>query len=223
MCLDPCSATVARGTVRPFAPGHHSHPIFAALYDAFNATAEHFVLRHLRDELLTDLHGRVLEIGVGTGANFAHYPLGCTVVATDPEPHMLARALAHLGRSRVPVEFHACSTESLPFADGTFDAVVSTMVLCSVDDVAASLAEVRRVLAPRGELRYLEHVRYDDWRGRVQDVFAPVWCRLAGGCHIDRCIVAAIRGAGFDIGRERRSGFLGTPLQLGVATRLTPP
>ncbi len=159
---------------------------------------------------------------MGTGANFAHYPPGCAVVATDPEPHMLARAHAHLGRSRVPVELHACSAENLPFADGTFDAVISTMVLCSVDDVAAVLAEVRRVLAPRGELRYLEHVRYEDWRGRFQDVLAPVWCRLAGGCHIDRCIVGAIRGAGFDLGRERRSGFLGTPLQLGVATMRTP-
>jgi ubiquinone/menaquinone biosynthesis C-methylase UbiE len=157
-----------------------------------------------RRQLLAGLNGRVLEVGAGNGMNFTHYPPEVTeVLAVEPEPHL--RTLAHEKASeagvRVPVEVVAGTADHLPAADASYDAVVASLVLCTVPDVPAALAEMRRVLRPGGELRFFEHVRADTpGLARVQRVLdATVWPIFVGGCHPHRDTRTAIEDAGFTI------------------------
>ena len=167
--------------------------IFALLYDPFVAAAERAGLGKKRQALLQQARGRVLEIGAGTGLNVAHYPPGTEVTYTEPDPHM-ARRLRARG-----VEALEAGAEALPFPDGSFDTVVSTLVLCTVPDVTASLREVRRVLAPGGRLLFLEHVRAEPgsqlerWQNRLH---GP-WHAFACGCHCNRDLLSALTAAGF--------------------------
>lgn len=168
------------------------------------AATEEACLRGWRAELLAGVEGDVLEVGAGTGANLAHYgPLVRRLVLAEPDRHMRAR-LAALVAARppgVPVEVVDAPAERLPFADATFDAVVSTLVLCSVDDLPATLAELRRVLRPGGRLHFLEHVAATDRPGRLrwQRRLEPVWRRVAGGCRLTRTTGDAIAAAGFEV------------------------
>ncbi len=175
------------------------HRWFAATYDLITKPGEKR-LGKLRRDLLADLHGDVLEIGAGTGANFEHYPQGVRVVALEPDPHMLKRAqkrLLELGRADIDVQL--APAEQLPVDDRSFDAVVTTLVLCTVHDQVRALGEVRRVLRPGGELRFIEHVRGDAMLGRVQDVIQPAWGWCAAGCHLNRRTESVLRDAGFQI------------------------
>jgi ubiquinone/menaquinone biosynthesis C-methylase UbiE len=104
-----------------------------------------------------------------------------------------------LDDARVPVEVSAAGAEALPFPDGSFDTVVSTLVLCTVPDQEAALDEVRRVLRHGGRLLFIEHVRAAGSAARWQDRLEPLWRRLLGGCHPNRDTVAAIEDAGFEI------------------------
>ena len=175
------------------------HRWFAAIYDRMMQAGERRV-GPLRRRLLAGLKGDVLEIGAGTGANIAHYGPGARVIALEPDPHMLKRAQARLAASSVPnVEFRQAPAEALPVADASFDAVVSTLVLCTVDDLAASLAEIRRVLRPGGQFVFIEHVRADGALGRVHDVIQPAWGWLGAGCNVNRRTEAAIEAAGFEM------------------------
>ena len=152
-----------------------------------------------RRRLLTGACGAVLEIGGGTGANLAHYRDVDRVTIAEPDPFMRSRIRPKLQDARVPVEVSAAGAEALPFPDGSFDTVVSTLVLCSVPDQAAALDEVRRVLRPGGRLLFIEHVRAAGPMARWQDRLEPLWRRLFGGCHPNRDTVAAIEEAGFEI------------------------
>jgi ubiquinone/menaquinone biosynthesis C-methylase UbiE len=149
-----------------------------------------------------EAQGRVLEVGVGTGASFVYYPAAAKVTGTEPDPYMLERArrrLEEMGAHHI--ELHKVPAEELPFEDASFDQVVCSLVLCTVRDLPRSLAEVRRVLKRDGTLRFLEHVRSDDslfWR-TAQDLFAPVWRWFNGGCHPNRRTKQAIEEAGFRI------------------------
>lgn len=180
----------------------------ATIYDPFMRGTEHACLSAWRAELLASAEGEVLEIGAGTGANARFYGSSATrLVLTDPDPHMrrrLARTVAREGIARA--EVLAVSSGPLPFADASFDTVVSTLVLCSVPDVAASLAEVRRVLRPGGKLIYLEHVAAEDQPERLawQHRLEPMWMRVSGNCHLTRRTGEAIRAAGFEIVTEKR-------------------
>ncbi len=141
------------------------HRWFAALYDRVTACGERRAGTKLRPRLMGEAQGRVLEIGVGTGASFEYYPPGSQVVGTEPDPHMLKRArkrLEELGASNI--ELHQAPAEELPFEDASFDHVVSTLVLCTVKDAPRALSEARRVLKPEGTHRFWEHVRNDDIR-----------------------------------------------------------
>jgi ubiquinone/menaquinone biosynthesis C-methylase UbiE len=121
-------------------------------------------------------------------------------------------------RTTPNVDLRQAPAERLPFDDASFDYVVSTLVLCTVDDVPASLAEIRRVLRPGGELRFLEHVRSKGFIGKTQDVVQPVWAQFSGGCHGNRRTEQALRDAGFDFVRiDHRKIAPWQPAIVGVA------
>jgi ubiquinone/menaquinone biosynthesis C-methylase UbiE len=173
--------------------------------------------RH-RTRLLAGMSGRVVEVGAGDGRNFARYPAAVSeIVAVEPEPRL--RALAEQAadnRARVLDG----TAEGLPLDDGEADAVVMSLVLCTVPDQAKALAEARRVLRPGGELRFYEHVVGRGARRAVQRALdATVYPPLAGGCHLSRDTVAAIGAAGFTVGAVDRFSFNGLPHVLGTATR----
>lgn len=179
------------------------HRLFAALYDRINAAAERGEMGDARSELLSEAVGAVLEIGGGTGANLPHYRDVERVVISEPDPFMRRKLEPKLepklDQVRVPVEVSDAGAESLPFADGSFDTVVSTLVLCSVPDQRAALEEIRRVLRPDGKLLFLEHVRGEGRIARWQDRLVPIWKRLFAGCHPNRDTVAAMEASGFRI------------------------
>jgi ubiquinone/menaquinone biosynthesis C-methylase UbiE len=175
------------------------HPIFAALYDPVGASAERRWMGGRRRRLLAGARGAVLEIGGGTGANLAHYRDVDRVTIAEPDPFMRNKIGPKLVDARVPVEVASAGAEALPFPDGSFDTVVSTLVLCTVPDQEAALDEVRRVLRPGGRLLFIEHVRATGSAARWQDRLEPLWRRLLGGCHPNRDTVAAIEEAGFEI------------------------
>ncbi|MFI6905612.1 class I SAM-dependent methyltransferase [Nonomuraea sp. NPDC050394] len=188
------------------------HPIFARLYIRLSHAMERGGMREKRQALLAPLHGRVLEIGAGNGMNFRHYPREVTrVLAVEPEPSLRAAARQAAKEAPVPVEVVDGLAERLPAADGEFDGVVSCLVLCSVHDQAAALREVRRVLAPGGRFRFLEHVRADTAgiRRAQRVIDATVGPRLLGGCHCGRDTVAAVERAGLRVGRLDRFLFPG--------------
>ncbi|HWF74758.1 MAG TPA: class I SAM-dependent methyltransferase, partial [Solirubrobacteraceae bacterium] len=135
------------------------HPIFARVFDRLSRAMEREAGAH-RDELLAGLHGHVIEVGAGNGMNFGHYPATVErVVAVEPEPYLRQRAAAAAVDAPVPVTVQEGRAVPLPFADASFDAAVASLVLCTVPDPVGALAELRRVLKPGGELRFMEHVR----------------------------------------------------------------
>jgi ubiquinone/menaquinone biosynthesis C-methylase UbiE len=195
------------------------HRWFAAIFDRMGRTEERGFLGQMRSHLLLGVSGDVLEIGAGTGANFAHYPAGARVVALEPDPFMLRRAeqkVAELGLSNVTLQ--RAPAESLPFPDASFDAVVSTLVLCTVQDVARCLAEMRRVLRPGGHVLFIEHVRAQGWFGRLQDLIRPVWSWFGAGCQPNRRTEDTFRHAGWDVTIDQRHTFRSVPLLRGRAT-----
>jgi ubiquinone/menaquinone biosynthesis C-methylase UbiE len=175
------------------------HPIFAALYDPIGASMERRWMGGRRRRLLGGARGAVLEIGGGTGANLTHYRDVDRVTIAEPDPFMRHRIGPKLEDARVPVEVSAAGAEELPFPDGSFDTVVSTLVLCTVPDQESALDEVRRILRPGGRLLFIEHVRAAGSTARWQDRLEPLWGRLLGGCHPNRDTVLAIEEAGFEI------------------------
>jgi len=187
------------------------HRLFAALYDRLNARAEGAWLGGRRAGLLAQAHGQVLEIGAGTGANLAHYRGAERVVVAEPDPAMRARLRSRLGASTVPVEVSEAPSEDLPFPLASFDTVVSTLVLCSVADPDATLAELRRVLRPDGKLLALEHVRGSGRSAVWQNRLTPLWRLLGAGCHPNRDTAAAIKRAGFSLERHERFDPPGVP------------
>ncbi|WP_182880300.1 class I SAM-dependent methyltransferase [Microbispora sp. H10949] len=189
--------------MRTTTPGTEiSHPLFARFYTWFSQVLDRRGLAGQREALLAGLSGRVIEVGAGNGLNFCHYPPSVTgVLAVEPEPVLRAAARRAARAAPARIEVAGGLAERLPAADGEFDAAVVTFVLCSLPDPGAGLREIRRVLAPGGRLRFLEHVRAGSpgW-ARAQDLMdATVWPRLTGGCHTGRDSVAAIEAAGFTV------------------------
>jgi ubiquinone/menaquinone biosynthesis C-methylase UbiE len=188
------------------------------LYDAWCSVAELLGLHRWRRWLVGQARGLTLEIGCGTGRNLPLYPPQARVIAIEPWAPALARA-----RRRAPsTTLVQASTEALPFRAAVFDTVVSGLVFCSVADVDAGLAEVRRVLRPAGTVRMIEHVRSTvPWKARVQDRFEDAWRRFTGGCHWNRDTEGAVRRAGFaiDPATRRAQG----DMRRFAASVLTPP
>ncbi|MFE2560388.1 class I SAM-dependent methyltransferase [Streptomyces sp. NPDC059352] len=184
------------------APRVH-HPLFARFYARVSVSAdERGGLGALREELLSGLTGRVIEIGAGNGLNFARYPAGVTeVVAIEPEARLRRLAEEAGRRAAVPVTVLPGMAEALPAEGGAFDAAVASLVLCTVRSVPEVLAELRRVLRPGGELRFFEHcVAGTPGLARVQrGLDRTVWPLLFGGCHTSRAPLAAIEEAAFTL------------------------
>ena len=185
----------------------------AALYDVFLSLAERRGMRARRRALLADARGRVLEIGAGTGLNLEHYPAAVTeLVLAEPEDGMRARLAGRVARSGRAATVIADGAEHLPFGDDSFDCVVSTLVLCTVEDPEAAAAELRRVLRPDGRLLFIEHVRADDARlARWQDRLETPWRLFAEGCRCNRPTLDVLTGAGLTAQRLVRDEWRGMP------------
>jgi ubiquinone/menaquinone biosynthesis C-methylase UbiE len=205
------------------------HPLFARFYDRLLSGSEEAGLRDLRAGLLERASGRTLEIGAGTGLDLPHYTDSVSeLVLAEPDPHMAARMRERVeSGSFAParIEVIEAPAEELPFDDGSFDTVVSTLVLCTVADPDRALAEARRVLVPGGALLFLEHVRAESRRlAWWQDRLERPWGAFAGGCHPNRPTGEALADAGlwieqFDRGRFPKAPPWMRPMISGVARR----
>ena len=188
--------------------------IGALLYDPFLWLGERRGMAARRRALLTGVSGRVLEVGAGTGLNLPFYDAGADVVLTEPDAAMRARL------RRRGVEVVDAPAEALPFADASFDVVVSTLVLCTCADPVAAIGELRRVLRPGGRLVFIEHVRADD--ARRQDRWARPWRVFAHGCRCNQPTLALLR-AELDVRCEfapwRGMPSIVSPLAIGEARR----
>ncbi|MFG1651646.1 class I SAM-dependent methyltransferase [Micromonospora sp. NPDC049275] len=205
-----------------------SHPVFARIYERLSVAMDRAGTAAFRRDLAAGLTGRVIEVGAGNGRMFAHYPPTVTeVVAVEPERRLRAAAVRAAAAAPVPVTVVDGLAEALPAGEGEFDAAVVALVLCTVPDQAAALAEIHRVLRPGGQLRFFEHVAAEE-PGRLRRVQrlsdATFWPKLFAGCHTGRDTTAAIRTAGFAIGELRRFRFPASssspssPCVLGRAT-----
>lgn len=176
---------------------------FSAVYDRGFRATEEAGLSDMRHALLAQARGRVLELGAGTGLNLEHYPEAIeSLTLVEPDPHMtkqLREKLAGAGRAS-EISVVEAPGENLPFPDDSFDTVVVTLVLCTVPDPAATLAEIKRVLAPNGQFLFLEHVRsHDPGLARWQDRLEGPWKFMADGCHCNRDTEAILSGSAFQI------------------------
>jgi ubiquinone/menaquinone biosynthesis C-methylase UbiE len=179
--------------------------LMAAVYDPLIAPLDPVGVRRWRQWVVSAAHGHVLEVGVGTGLNLPYYPAVESVAAIDPDGASLRRAFSRSERRGLTVSFYQASAEDLPFADRSFDVVLSTLVFCSIGDPERALREVRRVLKNGGTFRVIEHVRVGNGLiAGVQDRVTPLWKQVTGGCHLNRDTLRAIQDAGFHVNRVRR-------------------
>lgn len=174
---------------------------FAALYDRGLKATEEAGLGRMRAELLAGAGGRTLELGAGTGVNLDLYPGAVEeLVLVEPDPHMAKRLRERLARSARAGEIVEAPAERLPFEDASFDTGVSTLVICTVPDPVAALAELARVLRPGGKLLFIEHVRSaDPVSARWQDRLEGPWRFLADGCHCNRDTLATLASSRFEV------------------------
>lgn len=179
----------------------------AAGYDRVLAASEAAGLADRRHDLLAQAHGATIELGAGTGLNLEHYPPAVTeLVLVEPSEHMARKLGARVAASGRDARIVRAGAERLPFEDGRFDTAVATLVLCTVPDPDAALAEVARVLKPGGRLLFLEHVRSDEEAGvaRWQDRLERPWGFLADGCHPNRDTLAALERSPLTIASVQR-------------------
>ena len=198
------------------------HPIFARFYARTSQAMERGVARH-RDQLLAGLSGTVIEVGAGNGMNFAHYPQEVTsVLAVEPEPHL--RRLAEHNARRAPVEIKVvdATADHLPTPDTSVDAVVFSLVLCTISSPATALSEAARVLRPEGQIRFFEHVRADGrFAKAVQQLLqVTVFPTLSGGCHPARDTKTAIEDAGFTIDKLQHLTFSDTQMPFPISPQI---
>jgi ubiquinone/menaquinone biosynthesis C-methylase UbiE len=186
--------------------------IVADRYDAFLAPAERAGIAAMRHDLIGELRGNVLEIGAGTGLNLGHYPAQmASLTLTEPTPEMARHLRERVAKLRPGTTVLDAPAHDLPLDDDSIDTVVSTLVLCTVPDVEAALAEITRVLRPGGSLVVLEHVATDNnWR-HVQRFLNPAWKVFARGCNLTRDTKSLLADAGFDVNEIVESGMPGLP------------
>jgi ubiquinone/menaquinone biosynthesis C-methylase UbiE len=176
---------------------------FSALYDRAFEASEKAGLCEMRGELLSGARGRVLELGAGTGLNLELYPHEGLdrLTLTEPDPHMFKQLRQRAAKVCAGADLVEAGAEDLPFKDDSFDTAVVTLVLCTVPNQPAALKEISRVLAPGGQLLFLEHVRSDEpGLARWQDRLEKPWRFIGDGCHCNRDTEAGLRAAGFELG-----------------------
>lgn len=195
--------SLSQAEVRPLSTSETkvSHPGFARFWVRVSNAAEKRGASDHRRRLLSGLSGSVVEVGAGNGLNFGYYPEAVAeVVAVEPEPYLRERAEEAAAVAPVPVTVVDGTAERLPLDDASCDAVVASLMLCSVREQDVALKEMRRVLRAGGELRFYEHVRSPNrLLGALEDLIVPVWSRLGGGCHPNRRTTEAVAQAGFTI------------------------
>lgn len=178
---------------------------FPKLYDTLMMPLERRGFGTIRKELIQKSHGKVLEVGYGTGFNFPFYQPGTQVTGIDPEPQMARLAIDRARQSNISIEMMQASAEQIPFPDDTFDCVVCTLVLCTVPNPSKALSEIRRVCKPDGLLLIFEHVKIKHrfW-GLVQEWLTPLWKHLCDGCHLNRHTLELVKQAGFKVTSIKR-------------------
>jgi len=200
----------------------------AFFYDSLLAKSEEACLMEWRSELVKHVHGNVLEIGAGTGANILFYPKnGIELTLSEPDKHMrtqLEEKVKNEGLDHVTISSHTIEKNHRP--DATFDCVVSTLVCCSVPNLASAFSEIKRILKPDGYFIFLEHVGAEKGtrRRRWQNRLTPLWCKISGNCHLNRETEIAFNNAGFtfkEIKREsmRKATPLVRPTIRGIAIK----
>ena len=197
---------------------------FAAVYDRGLKATEDAGLRETRRETLAAARGRTIDLGAGTGVNAALFPSEVSeLVLAEPDPHMLKKLRAKLPIEGPGVSAIQAPAEKLPFEDDSFDTAVFTLVLCTVPDPGAALAEAARILRPGGRLLFVEHVRAEDQGlARWQDRLEKPWRFLADGCHCNRDTVSLIEASPFELQQVERGDLpkavpLVKPLARGAA------
>ena len=180
-------------------------------YDRGMWLLENYGLKRLRRLLLQAVHGEVLEIGVGTGANLPFYDgRAVRITAVDVNPARLVGTItrAQAVNGRHPIHIGAADAQQLPFSDNQFDTVVSTLVFCSIPEPMAALAEIKRVLRPDGRFLLLEHVRgLNPISQRLTDWLHPAWFAMQGSCHLNRETAVSVQAAGFHIEETSSHGW----------------
>jgi SAM-dependent methyltransferase len=186
---------------------------FAAIYDRGLKSTEEAGLGEMRRRILTQAEGRTIDLGAGTGVNIELFPEAVSeLVLAEPDPHMLKQLRTKLAASSVDASVVEAPAENLPFADDSFDTAVFTLVLCTVPDPVAALAEAARVLKPGGKLLFVEHVRAESpGLARWQDRFEKPWRFLADGCHCNRDTVSLIEAAPFTLEQVERDDLPKSP------------
>lgn len=182
----------------------------AYFYDKIMSGTENACLIQWRQDLLKQVHGKVLEIGAGTGASLNLYPkdVNLDLYLAEPDKHMRAQLIQKLPDSPFPhAHVLSCNAESLDSEDNSFDFVFASLVCCSVNNVAQTLCEIKRVLKPTGRFLFLEHVAapHGTERRKWQNRLNPIWGQIAGNCHLNRDTEQNLLDAGFiieDIKRE---------------------
>jgi SAM-dependent methyltransferase len=197
----PTSQTVMQQYTQPVPSSAPWARVLALIYDPFLCVGEAAGMRAARKELVAQATGRVLEVGAGTGLNVPHYsPAARELILVEPDPAMRGRLERRVRRADRQAVIVDASAEQLPFAGRSFDTVVSTLVLCTVEQPDRALAEIARVLRPDGKLLFIEHVRAESqalawWQDRL---LGP-WRRFAGGCRCNRATVDLMRACGFEV------------------------
>ncbi|MBP9153256.1 MAG: class I SAM-dependent methyltransferase [Flavobacteriales bacterium] len=179
--------------------------LFARFYDPFMESMEQKVLGRYRKQLLEPLHGNILEVGSGTGINFKLYPKGCHVIASEPSEHMLRYATERLKmepvQATIELVLAGVGSEALEkrVPEGGFDAIVCTLVLCTIPDPQLAVSSFKNWLKPDGKLIILEHVHAKtNPRKLVHNVLNPAWKRFGEGCNLNRNTAKMLRDSGFE-------------------------
>ena len=174
--------------------------LFPWLYDVVMSWFERGPLGRWRSSTVHPARGLVLEIGAGTGLDFPQYQTGATVIATDVDVAMLARAKARVTDTAASILLVVADAQALPFRAESFDAGVVGLALCTIPHPEQAMNEMRRVLRHGSAVRLLEHVRLTNrFLSGLQDLVTPLWMRIAGGCRLDRNAVACVADSGFEI------------------------
>jgi len=185
--------------------------LFGAVYDRFMYSIEHVHLSSRRARLLSGLSGKVLEVGVGTGSNFEHYSEEIELIGIEPSPYMIPRAIKKkevlLLPNKITLLNIGCGYPEMEklIKPNSLDAVVCTLVLCTIPDPYRALKNFMKWLKPGGKLLILEHIRsHNSPGGKLQDILNPIWKKVADGCHLNRSTDLLLAGSDFQVVREER-------------------